>query len=184
MAVNLVRCARYGDRYLMSPKHLEFDVISDTKEKTRKSRELCRKGQKRSAETDGEHENDLTEVLGELQSVLQEEKKRTSELSNELNTANLTLEYYQLKEVENERQLERLTKTNEGIVRDYDALKAATDEKVRELESRIVSLTTQLEKKRKLKKRKRAKTLPEHVSDPFESGLSWVQELGASVIAV
>lgn len=91
------------------------------------------------------------EELNELQGTLQEERNRTTDLASELNTAKIMLEYHQLMESDYKCQLESLTKSNEAMVRDYDALKAARDEEVRELESRIVSLTTQLEKKRERK---------------------------------
>jgi len=81
-------------------------------------------------------------------------------------------------------QLESLTKSNEAMVRDYDALKAARAEEVSELESRIISLTTQLQKKRERKRSKRHKSLPEQVSGQIGPDIMWVQELGASIIAV
>lgn len=184
MAVNLVRCAKYAGRYLMAPEHLQFEVISDTREKTRKSREHSRKGIKRTAETCTTRENELMEELNELQGTLQEERNRTTDLASELNTAKIMLEYHQLMESDYKCQLESLTKSNEAMVRDYDALKAARDEEVRELESRIVSLTTQLEKKRERKKSKRPKPLPEQVSCQTGSEITWVQDWGASIIAV
>jgi hypothetical protein len=184
MAVNLVRCAKYAGRYLMAPEHLQFEVISDTREKTRKSREHSRKGLKRTAETCMKRENELTEELNKLQSTLQEEKKRVVDLSSELTTANIMLEYHQLMEGDYKCQLESLTKSNEAMVRDYDALKAARAEEVSELESRIISLTTQLQKKRERKRSKRHKSLPEQVSGQIGPDIMWVQELGASIIAV
>ena len=184
MAVNLVRCAKYASRYLMAPEHLQFKVISDTREKTRKSREHSRKGLKRTAETCTKRESELMEELNGLQSTLQLEQNRTADLASELNTAKIMLEYHQLMESDYKCQLESLTKSKEAMVRDYYALKAARDEEVRELESRIVSLTTQLEKKRERKRSKRLKPLPEQVSCQTGSEIMWVQDCGASIIAV
>ena len=184
MAVNLVRCAKYAGRYLMAPEHLQFEVISDTREKTRKSREHSRKGLKRTAAICTERENELTEELKKLQSTLQEERNRTADLASELNTAKIMLEYHQLMESDYKCQLESLSKNNEAMVRDYDALKAARAEEVQELESRIISMTTQLQKKRKRKRTKRPKPLPEQVSGQIGSEVMWVQEWGASIISV
>lgn len=183
MAVNLVRCAKYAGKYLMPPSRLQFDVLSDTKEKP-KTREDSQKGRKRRRESCTEREIEIRDELEKLQYALSEEKQRTAKLSEELNVAETTLEFHKLIGEVNRTQIESLTNTNEAVARDHSALKVLKDEEICELQSRVASLTSQLQKARKRKKTKRQKSHSETARTEIRDGVSWVPELDTFVISV
>lgn len=184
MVANLVRCAKYGDDLLMPPLHLQFKVITDTKEKTRKTRQHSQKGKRRREDSRTEGVNEMKDELNKLQSALEEEKQCMGELSDKLNLAQINLEYHKLIEADFKQEIERRSSEKEKAILQYNNLNTAKDEEIGKLESCITSLTMQL-KEMIEKKSKRPKSTRE-IAKKCQSGpdVTWVEEWGALILAV
>ena len=185
MAVNLVRCAKYGDDFLMPPSHLQIEVISDTKEKTRKTRQHSQRGKKRREDSCTGCENRVQDDLNKLQHALEEEKRRTSDLTDELNLARINEEYHKLIEADFKQEIEKLSSEKANADLEYNKLNDAKDEKIRELEMHIAFLTTQLNEISEKKKSKRRKST-HNIAKDGQSGpeVLWLEEWGSSILAV
>lgn len=184
MAVNLIRCAKYADNYLMSPAHLQLDYVSDTREQKRKTNVRVRKRKTREAERWIGRENEMKEELKQLNFALNHERQRATDLSDELGLAQIQLEYHKLVEEEDKQRIEGLTKTNEAIARDFSDLKAVKDEEIRVLELRVASLISQLKGDRMRKKWKRRKS--SSGKEPSADGTidAWLEEWDTSLIII
>ena len=123
--------------------------------------------------------------MNKLQHALEEEKRRTSDLTDELNLARINEEYHKLIEADFKQEIEKLSSEKANADLEYNKLNDAKDEKIRELEMHIAFLTTQLNEISEKKKSKRRKST-HNIAKDGQSGpeVLWLEEWGSSILAV
>ena len=150
LAANLILSARYGVRWLLSPFQFLFGIVCNTREQEDRAEKRLRKREDQKRKHDSLEPNwqrlqkEMEDELERLKGALETERHQTTQLSDQLNLAQLQLEYYEVVGQQDKRQIEQLTKTNEAILRDFKALKVAKEEQIQELETHVATLTRQL----------------------------------------
>lgn len=181
MAANWVRCAQYAGRPLLSPECLRFGVVSDTREQTEKPTRPREHGKrKREAESRLICEEEARKKISRLQSALEEERRRTCELSDELNNVNLRMQLHEWSSEEDKKEIEELRRMNQTTREQYLALEADKDAKIKQLENCLNAC------KAKLAATKRRKRVVREEKSPVanEPVLMWLPEYEASVLTV
>ena len=179
LAANFVRCAYYRDQPLVSPEHLRFGIVSDTRTQREKlAKPQNDKKRKLHGTCETMEETEMKLEMERLQNALEEEHQRSSKLSDDLVMANLTLQLNEWSNKEDKKQIEKLVKKNEQATREYLALRDATNEKIDELQTRLESCQAELHEAKRAKND--ADSSPDHSSYDFCFSLSpWTSTLVA-----
>ena len=177
LAANFVRCAHYSGQPLLSPEHLQFGVVSDTRtQRENLAKQKSDRKRKLHSACETTEEADMKLEMEQLQNALEEERQRSSKLSHELVMANLTLQLNEWSDKEDKKQIEELVKKNEQATREYLALRDATNEKIDELQTRLESCLAELHETKRAKSD--VNSSPDHSSYDFCFSLSpWTPTL-------